>query len=474
MDEGTENHSTVDNLQSYASRFFPVSSNFEDGFENSYGYSEKSMIQAWNSQHFQGESMLVVANGSPALDGLGKSGSSVIEYGYETLCGSNGKKVIQTLDSQYCRGETMVVVARGSCPLDQGDQPESGIDDRPLGLPVRSLKSRIEDTDSPEPVGEGRSRSSSRTASSKSSGKVRNRKLGNSEEKLKQTVALPSPIPWRSRSGRMEIKEEALSFHSHSHSMPPQYEEHELEQLRSQSFQSSTSFSSLASSVSSSPGKLSPSSSASSELGRKRSPYGSSDATSPSPPGQTNGKVSGDRSRSRQHFDGSASEVNEQRRDEQVSNREWQPGSMKYGMKPGPPHKYLSRGRSVRTFRSSELTTEARKGRNRIDDSVGKTYIKAEEVPVEKSEMKTEVLDNPFSKHQKGEMQESEDKAGGEAHNFSISSDEEVASNIVSDDEEHVPYEVDKKAGEFIAKFKEQIRLQKIESFRGHTWETHL
>ena len=509
MDRGIESHSTVDNSESYASRFLHVSSIFEDGFENSCGSGEKSVIQTWNSQHFQGESMVVVTSGSSVLDKRGRPRSSNFENGCENLFESDRKKVIQTWDSQYFRGETMVVVAKGSYALDQWGKPESSVDDKPLGLPVRNLKSRIKDTDSTESVSGSRSKSSSKTGSSKSSGKVRNGKFGKLgplklEEQLKDTVALPSPIPWRSRSGRMEMREEADSFHSHSHSMPPSFEEPEFEQLQSRSFRSSTPYSSQASSVSSSPRKLSPSSSASSELGNskmeelggRKSPYGSSTATSPSPPGQMNGKAPLDMSRSHQFFNGSASEMNAQRsfederkelsrsrREDQVNSKEWQLGSMKSAMKPGPPNKHLSRGRSVRTFRASELTSEARKvaekGGNRMDDSVGKTYIKAEEVPMEKSDMKPKVLGNtsyetklPFSKHPKGEMQESEDLEG-EAHNFRTSSDEEVASNIVGE-EEPVPHEVDKKAGEFIAKFKEQIRLQKMASIRGHTWEKRL
>ncbi|KAL6323050.1 hypothetical protein AAG906_024620 [Vitis piasezkii] len=475
VDRGIESHSTV----------FHVSSIFEDGFENSCGSGEKSVIQTWNSQHFQGESMVVVTSGSSVLDKRANPDLQILKMCVKTY-----------LRFSVLQGETMVVVAKGSYALDQWGKPESRVDDKSLGLPVRSLKSRIKDTDSTESVSGSRSKSSSKTGSSKSSGKVINGKFGKLgplklEEQLKETVALPSPIPCRSRSGRMEMREEADSFHSHSHSMPPSFEEPEFERLQSRSFRSSASYSSQTSSVSSSPRKLG--NSKMEELGRRKSLYGSSTATSPSPPGQMNGKAPLDMSRSHQFFDGSASEMNAQRsfederkelsrsrREDQVNSKEWQLGSMKSAMKPGPPKKHLSRGRSVRTFRSSELTSEARKvaekGGNRIDDSVWKTYIKAEEVPMEKSDMKSKVLGNtsyvtkpPFSKHPKGEMQESEDLEG-EAHNFRTSSDEEVASNIVGE-EEPVPHEVDKKAGEFIAKFKEQIRLQKMASIRGHTWE---
>lgn len=45
-----------------------------------------------------------------------------------------------------------------------------------------------------------------------------------------------------------------------------------------------------------------------------------------------------------------------------------------------------------------------------------------------------------------------------------MSSDEEADFNLADDAD--LGSEVDRKAGEFIAKFREQIRLQKIESFR--------
>lgn len=48
--------------------------------------------------------------------------------------------------------------------------------------------------------------------------------------------------------------------------------------------------------------------------------------------------------------------------------------------------------------------------------------------------------------------------------NYHMSSDEEADFNLVDDMD--LGSEVDRKAGEFIAKFREQIRLQKIESFR--------
>ncbi|KAL6347022.1 hypothetical protein AAG906_012273 [Vitis piasezkii] len=149
----------------------------------------------------------------------------ILENGRENLCGSNRKKVIQTWDSQYFRGETMVVVAKKNYALDQWGKPESRVDDKSLGL----LK------------------------------------------------ALPSPIPCRSKWN--DGNERRNGFISYRGLFDPQHRTH-LKLVLSFFL----------------PRKLSPSSTASSELGnskmeelgRRKSLYGSSTTTSPSPPRQMN------------------------------------------------------------------------------------------------------------------------------------------------------------------------------------------
>ncbi|KAA8515862.1 hypothetical protein F0562_019041 [Nyssa sinensis] len=206
MSKGTgETYSKIDNSHTYLSGILHASSIFDDGLENPCGSDEKRMLQTWNSQYFQGESMVVAAQENYVSDQWGKHGPS--------------------------------------------------IDHKPLGLPIRSLKSRVVDTDSLDSIN-GSGSSSSLKDSSKSSDKIRNGKTRgmdpiNLEEKFKETVVLSSPIPWRSRSGRMEMREEIGIVKPHSHSRPPSVGEFEFGSLKSWSSRSS-SVSSQTSSVSSS------------------------------------------------------------------------------------------------------------------------------------------------------------------------------------------------------------------------------
>ncbi|KAJ4970965.1 hypothetical protein NE237_004064 [Protea cynaroides] len=107
--------------------------------------------------------------------------------------------------------------------------------------------------------------------------KTRNGEIGvvdplDLEERLQENVVLPSPIPWRSRSRRMEMKEEPESF-----TLPPLADEAEIdrERFRSRSFQS-VSWSSRPNLASPSPKKLSPSPSVSPELRAKNRDQSSS------------------------------------------------------------------------------------------------------------------------------------------------------------------------------------------------------
>ncbi|KAA8515861.1 hypothetical protein F0562_019040 [Nyssa sinensis] len=109
-------------------------------------------------------------------------------------------------------------------------------------------------------------------------------------------------------------------------------------------------------------------------------------------------------------------------------------------MKHTIPAKSLSRGKSVRTIRASKHVVETMKTGeihpNHIDGKAGKRL-------------------------------ESEKDSESEFDNFQLSSDEEETKSDIISDAELGPSEVDRKAGEFIAKFREQIRLQRIASIRG-------
>ncbi|RVX15647.1 hypothetical protein CK203_009156 [Vitis vinifera] len=234
-----ENHSKFDNAQSYVSRFLQVSSVFDEEVESPNGSGE-SKVQTWNSQ--------------------------------------------------YYRGKPVVVVTQESSVIDEQSSKGSRIGEKPLLLPVRSLKSRVSDPGDGESTNGDGGISRSLSWSSLNSGSkrfsinrstIKNGELGGLEpleleKKLEQNVVLPSPIPWRSRSGRMEMKEEVDS--PPLYSLPPSVEEPKINKLESRSFRSQRSGSSHASSVSSSPKKLSPSPSFSSPKKPSLSPSLSSES----------------------------------------------------------------------------------------------------------------------------------------------------------------------------------------------------
>ncbi|KAK9266146.1 hypothetical protein L1049_001630 [Liquidambar formosana] len=517
---GMETHSNIDNSLSNMSRMFHVSPISEDGFENSSGSEEKKMVQTWNSQYFTDESADVVGDGSSVLDERSKPQSLNSKDGVEFPSGFD-EKAMQTWNYKYFQGESMVAVANGSYVLDEWGNADPITVNRPLGLPIRSLRSKILDPDDIPRSKNGSGSGSSLTASSKSSGTIKNRKLGdmgplNLEENFEETVALPSPIPWRSRSGRMEMREEVGNFSYISHSMPLSAEEYQFEQLKSNSFRSTRSFSSRTSSVTSSPSKLSPSSSVSSEpsnskmeeLERKKSSRGSSTVVFPSPSTLINSRRPPlIKPNSRGFSVGSSSEINmrssfeyelkdfsKSRREDPSGSKECGLGSLKADAKPATLVKASLRGKSVRTIRAGERTAEAKNDGDirgsRIDDEVGKTFNEVEVPLTDKTGMRTGRLKNlsadieklnhdkpcpmpkpTFSKYQKGEKQnfgensiaKSEEDSESEDDNFQVSSDEEErGSTSTVNDAGLDTNEVDKKAGEFIAKFKEQIRLQKL------------
>ncbi|OVA04663.1 Protein of unknown function DUF761 [Macleaya cordata] len=152
-----------------------------------------------------------------------------------------------------------------------------------------------------------------------------------------------------------------------------------------------------------------------------------------------------------------------------------------------------SKGKSVRTVRASELVAEARKARevggDQLDEKTGKRSKEVEAVIIEKTRKRAEGFNSlsfgngkssyessqhasTSSKYQKKYKKklvekvilESEEYSGSEVDDIQESLDtEETAlddiSSVKSDSNE-----VDKKADEFIAKFREQIRLQRVES----------
>ncbi|KAL2489988.1 protein BNI1-like [Forsythia ovata] len=170
-DETDKDHgSKFDNAQTYVSKLLQVSSVFDDETENQTVVDDNK-VQTWNSQYYRGEPLMVVAKESPTS-------------------------------------------------VEEQNATSSGVTQKPLLLPVRSLKQRVPETVEVDdsngktglPINRSRSNSGSKRFTSSSSRKSRNEELEginsiNLEEKVEDNVVLRSPIPWRSRSGRMQMKE---------------------------------------------------------------------------------------------------------------------------------------------------------------------------------------------------------------------------------------------------------------------------
>ncbi|KAE8670970.1 Phosphotyrosine protein phosphatases superfamily protein [Hibiscus syriacus] len=207
---------------SYASGISHFSSVFEDDFDHSICYSVHGKAGSFN-----------VKNGS-----------------FESPYVEN---VVQAWSSKCVLGEHMVVLARPHCEL------VSFVDHKPLGLPVRSLKSGVEfGTGSSEFSGTNvvDSSDSSDKSEGESSSDLGSESL---EGKYNENDVLDSPIPWRSRSVRMLQRVGGGGATRASHFRPLSVDETQFQSLKSRSFYSELSPhspSSLSPSHSSSPESL--------------------------------------------------------------------------------------------------------------------------------------------------------------------------------------------------------------------------
>ncbi|XP_026410674.1 micronuclear linker histone polyprotein-like [Papaver somniferum] len=158
-----------------------------------------------------------------------------------------------------------------------------------------------------------------------------------------------------------------------------------------------------------------------------------------------------------------------------------------------------SKGKSVRTIRAIEQAAESRRVREVNGDQLdGKNGIRAKEieaVPDDKMRKRGEGADSlplgngkssyessqpspTFSRHQKKHKKKLSEKVILETEEYSGSELDERQGGVdtVSDNISHSnsgSNEVDKKADEFIAKFREQIRLQKVETTRRSNGKQH-
>ncbi|XP_011031854.1 PREDICTED: uncharacterized protein LOC105130855 [Populus euphratica] len=299
-----------------------------------------------------------------------------------------------------------------------------------------------------------------------------------------------------------------------SHFRPLSADEAQFESLKSQSFRSTTSLSSQGSLASYSPTTLSPSRSVSSEmpnseteeLGEDKS-YRASYPPASQPPTTRKADAPLNAFHLRRYSSGSLfqkdsrrslkdelKDLKGKRNEDTMGSREAGQDSLRSDQRPATPVKISSlKGKSVRTIRASRYAAETIKAgemsRNHIDDKVGKICNEAQTVNMGKDEMerghdnmligadkKNSDTQHHMSKPTLSKYKKKENEVISESVTVESTEDSESENDIsrVSSDEDSAPAinndagdyssEVDKKAGEFIAKFREQIRLQKVAS----------
>ncbi|KAG5008117.1 hypothetical protein JHK82_026050 [Glycine max] len=245
---------------SYVSKVFPASSNifYDNGCDNENGNScevDEKMVHCWNNQYFDGGPGGVCSNGGGTVgvfDEQYKTHLPISEdsFGYSVRCDGNGigTGVVQAWNSEYYHSEPVVVVAQPNC--NTGECGEV-VDYKPLGLPIRSLRSVARDVDSSRYANESDSSSVSRGSSS-GLGKSGDREFGdlgpsNLEKKFNDAAAAggsASAIPWCSTNRWTEREKTFGNVTSPSHFRPLSADETKFEALSSGSMQSTTSFSS--------------------------------------------------------------------------------------------------------------------------------------------------------------------------------------------------------------------------------------
>ncbi|XP_061337066.1 uncharacterized protein LOC133284101 [Gastrolobium bilobum] len=359
-----ENSSKFDNAQSLVSRFLQVSSFFEDEAENPTAFDEPK-VQTWSNQHHRNEPVVVVA------------------------------------------------------PEPQNsDFDDHGENEKPLLLPVRSLKSRF----------------------SSNLNRARNEELeGSDSPRVEENVVLHSPIPWRSRSGRMEPKQEVDTL-SQQPSKPSMEESRALKSQTSRSISPSPAFSSESLVKNTE------------DLIRKKCSYKSCPPPPPPPP-----PVLFQKSMSMNPRYGSFNEqtsfVKELKRSftSERNSMKWDSGDkvMMGKIESGievKPRGYADEEENEENFMGHASVLPA--SMEFVDKEKESFFDK---VIVESDDEDTETED--------------EDVGGGRISE----NDNKESSPIVESLKTDEGPDVDKKADEFIAKFREQIRLQRIESIKRST-----
>ncbi|XP_021768002.1 uncharacterized protein LOC110732375 [Chenopodium quinoa] len=544
-----------DTAQSYVSKLLQVPSVFDDDVDSPTGSHDNhihnhsfnnnnnnnSKVQTWSSQYYRNEPKLVVANNSAIVDdnksGFGEkplllpvrslksmvSDGNDVDSGVSRVYARSNSKELSNDSRRISRNDVKMAseedygVSRGYARSNSGVSAKGGNDSRRMSR-NDSVKSRGSvhsefgsvngDDEVSRSLSKTNSNSSSRGISRISRkpsggdyGGLDDEVVEERKEKVEESVVLPSPIPWRSRSGRMEVNKESID--SSLHSLPASLEESGAAQL----LRSESSLSSRSSSSSSSPKELSPSPTLSSpkrlspapslsseslaksveDYGRKKPVYSSHlPPPPPPPPPPPSHKSQFVKANSSKLNDEKSSRCTEFKRsiwsepkDIGKANRE-EPLNRSYtGLetKPRSGTDSSSVGKSVRTVRAGDMIS-ARNSRG-IDAEDRRSVDNDSELSdvSEKPERKTAGY-NPISRGSFTEypketrdfleqvLVRSDDDSESEDDNYVEERVEPAkVEESPSDNVDEGP-DVDKKADEFIAKFREQIRLQRIESIK--------
>ncbi|KAL3613697.1 hypothetical protein CASFOL_041771 [Castilleja foliolosa] len=361
---------------------------------------------------------------------------------------SDGQNVKnQTWSSKYSKGESLVVVSNGL---------GESLDFKPLNLPLRSLRSSVvvnEKQESPNRNG----------SSSKIEAKGKNDIKGqmirglvptNLEKRFEESDAdgLPS-IPWHSRSGRMEKDGNEFNniINPRAHYRPRSVEEFEFERIKSRPSNKVSSFSSSPESASSEVDNAEGEISASSEVDNAEGEMVMSVSHPKLAP------VTGDEA---------SLSVDSKNREEGRMGKGKQPiMSLDSDKKP------LSRAKSVRTLKPSRYEALKRVKSEETESPIVNDQPNREigcHFPVPKPRPSLpDFFNNEENNCVEQNVTESEDDGDKSELDESCDDEDDAKTNVDYD----LGSEVDRKAGEFIAKFREQIRRQKASTVEGYSRE---
>ncbi|XP_027106563.1 uncharacterized protein [Coffea arabica] len=476
--------------------YFPgvmnVSSFFEDGCEDMCNSDETKSTQNWDFMYLKNESM---SKARPSVDDGKKIRSLKFGNGVKYIYEADKENVGHIWNSQYFQGENLVVVADGNYASDEH---------KPLGLPVRSLRSSIGDAEKTE-FGPSNASSTSLKGSfgDYTKGKVQKFRspVTINLEKEFDEVAGPSTIRWQSRSDRMEMREEVGNVQPPCHCRNHSGGNFEIENVKSRSVRHPIS--SGTSSVSPQPSNwktenVEPKKDLKAFLDMfSRTTVASVDDGASVPTKARGFSIGSSRELDMPTSKGYFNDSNISAMQDMLDRGKKGSDSMKSDAKPSKLAKVLQRGRSVRTIRSSlsasdELKTKE-KNSSQIDDNVAARSDRPEAPILAKKVRGGETKDPPvhtqkhnsrkvhpvpketFSEFQSDEKQDTADSAlplesdlqlEGEPEDCEESSDDKESETDLVDNSGAEGSEVDRKADEFIAKFREQMRLQKIASVK--------